>query len=116
MNRLLSLLLFLLIPLWCFADTPAIYQTPKGLKDSTVTIYIPAKYFGDYNPPGREIIDYPGLCKDYTGDSRCYLLTIDSTHEHNVVRFEKTSGPFLYVTVKPVGGKAGITIINEVTK
>lgn len=111
---LLSLILLLLIPLWCFADTPAIYQTPKGLKDSTVEINIPAKYF--YRVSTHDVLNYDRLCIDYTGTSNCNLIWVDNTHERNIFEFKKTDSPLFYITVKPVGGKAGITIINEVTK
>lgn len=111
---LLSLLLFLLLPVWCLAEMPAIYRVPHGLKDSTVILHFPAKYY--YSPmkeaKGREVFDLTGICKDYTGDSDCYLLRIDNSHERNVFLFEKTQAPFVYVTTKPEKGVAGITIVG----
>jgi hypothetical protein len=104
---LFFVLFSLLLPAWGFADElPIIYHTPHGLKDSTVIMHIPLKYFSG------NTLDWSRLCKDYAGDAPCYLLYIENSHERNVFLFEKTQAPFLYVITKPEGGKAGITIVG----
>ncbi len=118
MKRLFSalLLLFLLLPVWGVAgELPSIYTTPHGMKDSTVMLYIPAKYYSRVHSQVDgllEVLDARRLCKDYTGDSECYLMSLENAGGHNIIGTSKTDAPFVYVTITPEGGEAGITIIG----
>lgn len=120
---LLFLLLFLLLPVWGFADElPAIYTTPHGLRDSTVILHIPAKYYDSVsNLPieerkmydeSQEVLDHRRLCKDYTGNSKCYLMSLENADGQNFIGTSKTDAPFVYVIIKQSGGKAVITVVG----